>query len=329
MALEIEKLCPTCGSKLDAHRRAEMARCTECRRLNPTGFLYCGYCATPMESADVRGKVTAAAAPDGGWPNLSGELIQVKFYLQQGRLDEAYDALSILQRRYPGHPELADFNRGAAMQADADVACVVDEVLANSAKLTDKIERRQAPTWKAPKAPGISQHTAAHEAVRSNGIDAEGRPVPEAEPLTDVDGEEITIPLEAAAKRALAAVEAEYKAKAKAKAKTEMFSPIDPRIQTGHTVAVPTLQPATPFRSDDRPDDVSGEISASQPTRKLAAPKTSHPKGKRAAGKPSRKRPLKRAPKTSRKMKVVTGQQPVRKPFGESFGAGVLSRFGR
>ena len=320
MALEMEKLCPTCGSTLEAHQRAEMVHCTECRRLNPSGFLYCGYCASPMESPDIRGKIATVAAPDGGWPNLSGELVQVKFYLQQGRLDEAYDLLSILQRRYPGHPELADFRRTSVTPVDSDVAGVVDEVLANSAKLTDKIERRQAPTWKAPKAQGGRRATASHEVV------------PDAS-LVDDDGEEVTIPIDAAAKRAVAAVDAEQKAKARAK--TEVFSPVQPRsdlpasAKTGHTVAVPTLQPASPYLSDDRPGDVSGEISASQTTRKLDPAPKARRKGKKASAKKGRKRPLKRAAKTSRKMKVVTGQQPVRKPFGEAFGAGVLSRFGR
>lgn len=165
--------CPTCGSSLTALNRAELRRCNSCRRNNPAGFLYCGYCAAPMEHTDVRARLAEVAAPPGGWPNLAGDITEVKFFLKQGQLDEAYDLLSILQRRYPGHPDLADFARSseAAPPPDAEVENLVDTVLAESSTLGGKLPRRRATPWDAPSSDPIERRgrklTTAHEVVRA------------------------------------------------------------------------------------------------------------------------------------------------------------------
>jgi hypothetical protein len=165
--------CPTCGSPLTALNRAELRRCNSCRRNNPAGFLYCGYCAAPMEHTEIRARLAEVAAPPGGWPNLAGDLTEVKFFLKQGQLDEAYDLLSILQRRYPGHPDLADFARSteAAPRPDAEVENLVDTVLAESSTLGGKLPRRRATPWDAPSSDPIERRgrklTTAHEVVRA------------------------------------------------------------------------------------------------------------------------------------------------------------------
>lgn len=121
----------------------------------------------------MRARVAEVEAPPGGWPNLAGDLLEVKFFLKQGHLDEAYDLLSILQRRYPGHPELADFARSAEAQpkADADVEELVDSVLADSSTLGGKVPRRRATRWDAPSSEPVErrgrQLTTAHEVVRA------------------------------------------------------------------------------------------------------------------------------------------------------------------
>jgi|GEM_PF-2253892 len=165
--------CPTCGTQLSALHRVELRRCNSCRRNNPAGFLYCGYCAAPMEHTEIRARVAEVAAPPGGWPNLAGDLTEVKFFLKQGQLDEAYDLLSILQRRYPGHPELADFARSAeaVTKPDADVENLVDSVLAESSTLGGKLPRRRATQWDAPTSKPAERRgrklTTAHEVVRA------------------------------------------------------------------------------------------------------------------------------------------------------------------
>jgi hypothetical protein len=119
-----------------------------------------------METTEHRARILELAAPPGGWPNLTSELVEVRFYLQQGLLDHAYDLLSILQRRYPGHPQLVDLARKpkASTRVDTDVLALVDAVLAESVNLVAKMPRRQAPKWKAPSAPGPDR-TQVHSTV--------------------------------------------------------------------------------------------------------------------------------------------------------------------
>lgn len=159
--------CPTCGSKLGPnHARPKGRVCSACHKSNPEGFSYCGFCASPMETTEHRARILEAAAPPGGWPNLTSELVEVRFYLQQGLFDDAYELLSILQRRYPGHPQLVDLARKpkAATRVDTGVLALVDAVLAESVNLVAKIQRRQAPKWQAPSAPGPDR-TQVHTAV--------------------------------------------------------------------------------------------------------------------------------------------------------------------
>ena len=184
--------CPTCGSPLTALNRAELRRCNSCRRNNPAGFLYCGYCAAPMEHTEIRARLAEVAAPPGGWPNLAGDLTEVKFFLKQGQLDEAYDLLSILQRRYPGHPDLADFARSseAAPPPDAEVENLVDTVLAESSTLGGKLPRRRATPWDAPSSDPIERRgrklTNAHEVVRAALIEDVEEEDPETNPRAKV-----------------------------------------------------------------------------------------------------------------------------------------------
>jgi hypothetical protein len=171
--------CPTCGSKLDPNRtRAKGRVCSACHKANPPGFDYCGFCASPMETTEHRARILEMAAPPGGWPNLTSELVEVRFYLQQGLFDDAYELLSILQRRYPGHPQLVDLARKpkSSTRVDTDVLALVDAVLAESVNLVAKVPRRQAPKWQAPSAPGPDR-TAVHSTVASaKGEKADARP---------------------------------------------------------------------------------------------------------------------------------------------------------
>lgn len=149
--------CPTCGTKLGPnHPRPKVRVCSACQHGNPATNNYCGFCASPMETTEHRARLIELAAPPGGWPNLTSELVEVRFYLQQGLFDDAYELLSILQKRHPGHPQLVDLARKpkAARTVDNDVIALVDAVLAESVNLVSKMPRRQAPKWQAPSAPG-------------------------------------------------------------------------------------------------------------------------------------------------------------------------------
>lgn len=173
--------CPTCGTKLGpSHARAAMQNCTACNQMNPAGFIYCGFCATPMESTEMRAQIAELAAPPGGWPNLTSELVEVRFYLQQGLFDDAYELLSILQKRHPGHPQLTELARRpkAARRVDTGVMALVDSVLAESANLVAKVPRRAAPRFTAP-AQGGSDRTDVHSVVPVEDEPTTARPQPQ------------------------------------------------------------------------------------------------------------------------------------------------------
>lgn len=167
------ELCPTCGTTLGPLQDKDtLQRCSSCSRVNPRGFLYCGYCAAPMESDEHRAELAEVAAPPGGWPSLTRELIEVRFFLDRGELDEAFERIAVLREHYPGHPELVEFQRGpkeGRPRPDTQVNRVVDSVLSSSSSLGEALPRRAAPQWKAPAAgKGAAQEegrTQAHETV--------------------------------------------------------------------------------------------------------------------------------------------------------------------
>ncbi|MBL8947290.1 MAG: hypothetical protein JNK45_29225 [Myxococcales bacterium] len=161
------EICPTCGIKLGPTQPRPATRvCTACSRSNPAGFNYCGFCATPMENTEMGARMADLAAPPGGWPSLTSELVEVRFYLQQGLFDDAYELLSIMQKRYPGHPQLNELSRRPkpARRVDTGVLALVDSVLAESANLVAKVPRRAAPRFTAP-AQGGSDRTDVHSVV--------------------------------------------------------------------------------------------------------------------------------------------------------------------
>ena len=155
-AMRPQDSCPTCGTVLGPlHDKDSLRRCSSCSRPNPRGYYYCGYCASPMETTAHRAELAEVAAPPGGWPSLTRELIEVRFFMGRGELDEAFELLGVLRQRYPGHPELAELSRGAGDRGprpDTQVNRVVDSVLSDSAGLSSSMPRRSAPTWNAPAA---------------------------------------------------------------------------------------------------------------------------------------------------------------------------------
>ncbi len=174
--------CPTCGSSLGAlHDKNVLHRCSSCNQPNPRGFYYCGFCAAPMETSAHRAELADVAAPPGGWPSLSRELVEVRFYIDRGELDEAYELLAILRERHPGHPALVEFARRAGgPRPDTQVHRVVDSVLADSSALNSAMPRRAVPQWNAPAA-GEGKSPAAGQ-TQSHGVvpvePSEGAPAP-------------------------------------------------------------------------------------------------------------------------------------------------------
>jgi hypothetical protein len=130
--------CSNCGFALvdnagTAIGSAEEAPCRQCGAPVPLGAQFCGNCgATHPHDAAAEAepsKSSAAGAPKKierplvppppkvaqpgspvavpeGWPDVTEELAEVRFYLLQGEDDEAKDALRKLQDRFPGHPDL-------------------------------------------------------------------------------------------------------------------------------------------------------------------------------------------------------------------------------
>jgi tetratricopeptide (TPR) repeat protein len=60
-----------------------------------------------------------ASKPAASFPDLSEDLAEIRFYMDQGLDDDAAAALADLRSRHPGHPELASFG---AEEASEDIA---------------------------------------------------------------------------------------------------------------------------------------------------------------------------------------------------------------
>jgi pilus assembly protein FimV len=60
----------------------------------------------PEPAAGVPARAAAAAKPAASWPDLSDDLAEIRFFVDQGLDDDAEAALAELRRRHPGHPEL-------------------------------------------------------------------------------------------------------------------------------------------------------------------------------------------------------------------------------
>ncbi len=178
--------CPTCGTTLGPLHADALRHCEACQKPNPRGFRYCGFCAAPMEREAHRAERAQVAAPPGGWPNLSRELVELRFYMDRGELDEAFELLTILRQRHPGHPALAEFRRtpeGQKPRPDTQVNRVVDSVLAGSQSLSSALPRRSVPQWKAPAAERKSEaprKRTSPEARKRKSPEARKRKSPEA-----------------------------------------------------------------------------------------------------------------------------------------------------
>jgi hypothetical protein len=159
-----------------------MRRCDACRRPNPRGFNYCGFCAAPLENTAMRAEMSKLAAPPGGWPSLARELIEVRFFVERGDLGEAFEMMQVLRLRYPGHPELTELSdltpSSSPKKVHTQVNRVVDAVLAGSADWAGKPLRRAAPQWQAPATESTGGATQSHTALRRdevNEVDEDAR----------------------------------------------------------------------------------------------------------------------------------------------------------
>lgn len=266
-----DETCPTCGTKLGPlHEREALRRCDACQRPNPRGFRYCGFCAAPLASEAEQAERADVAAPAGGWPNLSRELVELRFFLDRGELDEAYELLSILHQRHPGHPALVEFNRGPATRKprpDTQVYQVVDAVLADSSSLSaSSLPRRAVPQWNAPVVDDGEEgkKTRAHAVVPLGADDEEptSRRAKPSEPAAPKK----SAPARGRTDKHLGAVPV---AKGDAAAKRgKSGASKAARAAAGHTVAVPTLQPPKPFEGAP---SFTGDDEDARPTKIMSA----------------------------------------------------------
>lgn len=267
-----EETCPTCGTKLGPlQQRDALRRCDACQRPNPRGFRYCGFCAAPLETDVEQAERVEVAAPAGGWPSLSRELVELRFFLDRGELDEAYELLSILHQRHPGHPGLVDFNRGPATRKprpDTQVYQVVDAVLADSSSLSaSSLPRRAVPQWNAPVVDDGEEgkKTRAHATVPLGADEEEptSRRAKAAEPAPKK-----AAPVRAKTDKHLGAVPVGKSEAAAKRGKSGANKAV--RAAAGHTVAVPTLQPPKPFAGTPSEGEVDEDA---RPTRIMSADK--------------------------------------------------------
>jgi hypothetical protein len=355
-----DRTCPTCGARLGPlHHRDALRRCDACQRDNPQGFRYCGFCAAPMETAAEQDERIHVAAPPGGWPSLARELVELRFFLDRGELDEAFELLSILRERHPGHPALVELAREPAARKprpDTQVYQVVDAVLADSSALgAALLPRRAVPQWNAPVTDDADEgkKTRAHAAV-SLGAD-EDEPTSKRPPIRGAPPR----PARARTDKHLGAVprgEAPAAKPGKRASGAARAVPAD----AGLTVAVPTLQPPKPFSTDDDEEARTTAIMEADPGLRAArASKKVAVAGKGAASEPAPargrepealpRRPTKAAvrkqaleepaPAKAREPKKRSGKQGTVAPTpaepserarsrGARFGQGVLGRLG-
>lgn len=77
-------------------------------------------------------------APPGGWPDLSDDLAEIRFYVDQGLEDDAKAALDDLRERHPGHPELdalaAELDASAAPASQSGAKPLMDLVTEEDAE---------------------------------------------------------------------------------------------------------------------------------------------------------------------------------------------------
>ncbi len=151
--------CPTCGGhSFGSQLPQPLRKCAACACESPSAFTFCGHCG---QRFSLQG-----AAHEQSWPSLAGELVELRFFLQQGQLSDAHALLELLRRRYPGHPELGAFERTHRSYVAPELHAVVDQVLASSNLLEERVPRRAAPRWDAPRAGAVtSTRTQVHEAV--------------------------------------------------------------------------------------------------------------------------------------------------------------------
>jgi tetratricopeptide (TPR) repeat protein len=74
---------------------------------------------TSAVAARLVGREPAAAAPPPPGEDLDAELEQVEFFLGQSLVDEAVEVLSDLEKRFPGHPKLAEKRRQVEAEQQA------------------------------------------------------------------------------------------------------------------------------------------------------------------------------------------------------------------
>lgn len=357
-----DRTCPTCGARLGPlHHRDALRRCDACQRDNPQGFRYCGFCAAPLETAAEQDERIHVAAPPGGWPSLARELVELRFFLDRGELDEAYELLSILHQRHPGHPALVEFNRGPVTRKprpDTQVYQVVDAVLADSSSLSSSsLPRRSVPQWNAPVVDDGEEgkKTRAHAVVPLGAEDEEptSRRAKPSEPAAPKK----PAPARARTDKHLGAVPV---AKGDAAAKRgKSGASKAARAAAGHTVAVPTLQPPKPFEGAP---SFAGDDEDARPTKIMSADKSLRSgRVKKAvaveaspapapAKKPEKSAVRKRMlePELGAPAKAVAPKKPTGKqaaaqkpapepeagkkrtrPVGARFGQNVLGRFGK
>ncbi len=117
----------------------------------------------------------AAAAPAGGWVDLSDDLAEIRFYLDQGLEDDAEAALAELRRRHPGHPELTDVGAEAGGPAEDAAAAVVSEAAAQPLFDVDEAE---------------DDEDAYLAAIFGEPSETEPKPEPETEMRARIEGEQ-------------------------------------------------------------------------------------------------------------------------------------------
>jgi len=149
--------CPTCGAGLGRLQGAELWRtCNSCNRISPSAQPYCGWCAAPLENTEMRKRLAEVATPPGGWPSLARELLEVRFFMQNGKVADAFELLAILRQRHPLHPELEEYTERArpGLAADTGVQRVVDAVMADSSGLSGTaVAASETPKEVKPEAP--------------------------------------------------------------------------------------------------------------------------------------------------------------------------------
>lgn len=306
MARHSTESCPTCGSKLDALQSARLERCKECGRRNPAGFSFCGHCGSTMATLNdeqdpfdamleevISSMEPKSASPDPLIPDLLPEVHSIPFMVETPKEPAAAKPA-------------AKLGAVAKLIAEPPPAATPEPKAVQPPPAPKPEPKKKARSCKPPTTKKLATSTPKRKskATSKPALPALGFQRPAAPP---VSGQHGSVPKKGSTVAAPAKVRRSSTMPSVPQEALQRVSARPLPAQTGHTMAVPALQPPRPFPAAHSPNGAAHSHNRI-PTSKLAAARRSITEVPETPEEPT--------PQPRRRRQV-------------SFGDGVLSRYKR